>query len=186
MPRLHLLGIDDGPFHKHQREPVPIVGVLMEGCDRVECVAMTEFPVDGAKATSFLADWVRSLRLEPTVQGIVLGGITIAGLGIVDVRGLAETLATPVFVVTRRDPANHRVAEALRAAGLSDREALLEAAPPAVRLESGLYLAWAGSERAAAEAAIRGALGKSKLPEPLRVAHLIAAARVRGESRGRV
>ena len=32
----------------------------------------------------------------------------------------------------------------------------------------------------------RATLGKAQLPEPLRIAHLIAAALVSGESRGRV
>jgi endonuclease V-like protein UPF0215 family len=35
-------------------------------------------------------------------------------------------------------------------------------------------------------ALVRAALAKSGVPEPLRVAHLIARALVRGESRGRV
>ena len=81
--RPHVLGIDDGPFEKRQREPVPIVGVMMEGADLVEVIAITGFPVDGAEATAFLAEWIRGLRLRPTLQGIALGGITIAGLGVV-------------------------------------------------------------------------------------------------------
>ena len=67
--RPHVLGIDDGPFSKGQREPVPIVGVMMEGADLVEAIAVTEFPVDGADATNFLAQWIEGLRLRPTLQG---------------------------------------------------------------------------------------------------------------------
>jgi endonuclease V-like protein UPF0215 family len=72
LARPHVLGIDDGPFEKRQRAPVPIVGVMMEGADLVEAVAVTEFPVDGAGATEFLIDWIRGLRLHPTLQGIRL------------------------------------------------------------------------------------------------------------------
>ncbi len=56
--RPHVLGSDDASFHKRQRAPVPVLGVLMEDCDLVESVAVTAFPVDGDRATIFLADWI--------------------------------------------------------------------------------------------------------------------------------
>ena len=184
--RPHVLGIDDGPFEKRQREPVPIVGVMMEGADLVESIAITGFPVDGAEATAFLAEWIRGLRLRPTLQGIALGGITIAGLGVVDIEALSRDLDVPTLVVTRRDPANHRLRDAFRAAGLGERLAIVERAAAAFEVEPGLFLAHAGCTRELAARLLRALLRKSKLPEPLRVAHLVAAALARGESRGRV
>jgi uncharacterized protein len=41
--RFHVLGIDDAPFDKRQSQPVRVVGVLMEGNDLVEGVAVTEW-----------------------------------------------------------------------------------------------------------------------------------------------
>jgi endonuclease V-like protein UPF0215 family len=98
--RPHLLGIDDAPFEKRQREPVPIVAVMMEGADLVESVAVSAFAVDGDDATGFLADWIGGLRALASAQAILLGGITIAGLGVVDVEELARRLTRPVLVVT--------------------------------------------------------------------------------------
>ena len=66
-----------------------------------------------------------------------------------------------MLVVTRRNPVGSDVADALRAASLGHRLSLLERIP-------------------------RSSLAKSRLPEPLRVAHLIGQALVLGESRGRV
>ncbi len=184
--RPHILGIDDGPFEKRARREVVLVGVMMEGPDLVEGVAVTSFPVDGPDATPFLADWVEGLRLRPALQGIVLGGITLAGLAVVDIMLLSERLGLPVLVVNRRDPANHRLHEALEAAGLEDRGGIVARTPPAFEVESGLFLSHAGVERADAVALVRATLRKSALPEPLRLAHLIARATVTGESRGRV
>jgi endonuclease V-like protein UPF0215 family len=184
--RPHLLGIDDGPFEKGQQGKVPIVGVMMECGDLCEAVALTEFPIDGANATEFLTEWIEGLRFRPTLQGIVLGGITIAGLGVVDIRALARKLEVPVIVVTRRDPTNHRLHEALEATGLSERLTIVERTPPAFEAEPGLYVAHAGVERDGAQALVRATVRKAKFPEPLRVAHLIARAVVSGESRGRV
>ncbi len=181
----HVLGVDDGPFVKGQREPVPIVGVMMEGATQVEAIAITEFPVDGAQATAFLGDWISSLRLRPTLQGVVLGGITIAGLGVVDLSSLASALGVPVLAVTRRSTEDHRLREALTTAQLADRIALVDRTPPAFEAEPGLFVSHAGGARDTAERLVRATRRKSKLPEPLRLAHLIAAAVVRGESRGR-
>ena len=69
--RPHLLGIDDGPFDKSRDERVPVVGVLMEGQDLVEAVALTDFPMDGEDPAEFLADWVAGLRFASGLHGIV-------------------------------------------------------------------------------------------------------------------
>ncbi len=184
--RPHILGIDDGPFDKSASREVVVVGVMMEGSDLVESVVVTSFPVDGPEATPFLADWVSGLRLRPALQGVVLGGITLAGLAVVDMTLLSERLGLPVLVVNRRDPTNHRLHEALAAAGLEDRSGIVERTPPAFEVETGLFLSHAGIERAQAVSLVRATLSKSALPEPLRLAHLIARAMATGESRGRV
>lgn len=184
--RPHLLGIDDGPFEKGQVDPVPLVAALCEGPDLLEAVARTEFPVDGADATRFLIAWLGGLRALPSLQAVALGGITVAGLGIVDVPALAAALRVPVLVVTRRPPDNPRLRAALEAAGLPERFAIAERSPPARRTADGLYLAHAGTDEAGAQALLEASRGKAKLPEALRIAHLIATAVVRGESQGRV
>lgn len=158
----------------------------MEGGDLLESVAVTDFPVDGDDATRHLVGWIRGLRLHASLHGVLLGGITIAGLGVVDVAALAAALELPVLVVTRRDPSRNRLGEALVAAGLAERIAVIERAPPAEQTPWGVWLARAGIERPGAEALLRSTLRKSKFPEPLRVAHLIGRALVDGESRGRV
>jgi endonuclease V-like protein UPF0215 family len=183
--RPHSLGIDDGPFEKFRSTTVPIVGVMMEGPDLVEGVARTEFAVDGEDATGFLANWVEGLRFRPALQGIFLGGITIAGLGVVDLVALAERMGLPVLAVNRRDPTNHRLHDALEAAGLAHRMSLVKRAPAARRVDDHLFVAAAGIEPEEAVSWVRATRLKSEIPEPLRLAHLIARAMVTGESRGR-
>jgi endonuclease V-like protein UPF0215 family len=165
---------------------VPLVGVIMEGADRIESVAIGAFPVDGEDVTRYLAGWIGGLRTRPALQGVILGGVTIAGLAVVDVGDLADRLGLPVLVVTRRNPVGSDLAEALRSAGLDRRLALLQRLPRAFGVGEGLYLAHAGTSRAEAERLVLSCLAKSRLPEPLRVAHLIGQAIVLRESRGRV
>src|SRR5688500_10403106 len=98
--RPHMLGIDDGPFEKHRPDArAPIVGVMMEGHDLVEAVAVTEFPVDGADVTGFLAGWIRARRFAPALHGVLFGGITLAGLAVLDPNALAREVGAPVVVV---------------------------------------------------------------------------------------
>ena len=180
-----MLGIDDAPFEKGQSRPVPIVGVAMEGADLVESVAVGAFPVDGDGATAYLANWVAGLRAHASLQAVMLGGITIAGLGVVDVEDLARRLGAPVLVATRRRPSDAQLSQALRAAGLSERIAIVLRAPRAARIGDGLHLACAGAAPAEGARIALAALRKGRLPEPLRLSHLIARAIVTGESRGR-
>jgi uncharacterized protein len=193
--RPHTLGVDDAPFDKRQVGAVPIIGVAMEGNEVIESIALGEFPVDGDGATDYLATWIAGLRARPMLQAVILGGITVAGLGIIDVTALAERLGLAVLVVTRHNPARSELADALKAAGLSERLALLERIPRAYGFGEepapshrarGLYLAHAGVPRVEAERLLAATLGKARLPEPLRVAHLIGQAMVLRESRGRV
>jgi endonuclease V-like protein UPF0215 family len=91
-----------------------------------------------------------------------------------------------VLVVTRHNPARSELADALAAAGLSDQLSLLEQSSRAYGVGEGIYLAHAGVPRAEAERLLTATLGKARLPEPLRVAHLIGQAIVLRQSRGRV
>ena len=184
--RPHVLGIDDGPFEKHRHGArAPIVGVMMEGRDLVEAVAITEFPVDGDGVTGFLADWIRARRFAPALHGLIFGGITLAGLAVLDAVALARELGTPVVVVNRKGRSDAPLRGALGKAGFADRAALLERAPPSVELPGGIHASVAGGDAALAAQLIARTRAKSDLPEPLRLAHLFAHALVRGESRGR-
>jgi len=184
--RPHVLGVDDGPFAKHRRGArAPIVGVMMEGHDQVEAVAVTEFPVDGEGVTAYLAEWIRGRRFAPALQGVLFRGITIAGLAVLDPAALAAELGTPVVVVNRKPPGDAAVLRALEAADLAERGATLSRVPASVPLSGGLHAAIAGGDAALAEALVARTRAKSDLPECLRLAHLFARALATGESRGR-
>lgn len=165
---------------------MPIVAVTMEGHDLVESVAVGSFAVDGDDATGFLARWLGQLRGHASTRAVLLGGITLAGLGVVDIEALAARLSRPVLVATRRRPSDAALCRALDAAGLGERAEIVRRAPRAVAQGDGLYVAGAGVAPAEAARLVRASLGKAQLPEPLRIAHLVGRALVLGESRGRV
>jgi hypothetical protein len=157
----------------------------MEGNDLVEGIATTRFAVDGEGVTAFLAAWIGGLRFRPALQAVVLGGITLAGLAVVDVVTLAAASGLPVLVVNRRAPTNRDLEAALRAAGLASRLPVLARTPPSFAVNEHLHAACAGIARPEAEALLVAIRRKGELPEPLRLAHLVARAVATGESRGR-
>ena len=105
--RPHILGIDDGPFEKSASREVAVVGVVMEGADLVEGVALTSCPVDGPDVTAFLADCVAGLRFRPAPQRIALGGPPLAGLAVLDMDPRYQRLRLPAPDVNRRHPSHH-------------------------------------------------------------------------------
>jgi endonuclease V-like protein UPF0215 family len=159
--RPHVLGIDDGPFDKNADEKVCVVGVMMEGADLVEAVAVTHFPLDGDGAAEFLARWVTGLRFSSALHAVVLGGITIAGLGVVDIQRLARELRLPVMIVNRHPPEDDPLVGALRSAGLDERIRVVERTPSAWKLSEGLFVAHAGASREETERVLRHTLNKS-------------------------
>jgi endonuclease V-like protein UPF0215 family len=183
----HILGIDDGPVRKFEAPAAraPIVGVMMEGSVLVEGVAVTSFPVDGDEVTEFLGSWIEGLRFRPALHAVLFKGISIAGLGVIDIRGLAKRLGLPAAIVNRREPSNDRLCVALESAGLRDRISLVTDAPRARRIDGELFVSTAGANDEKIVEWILATRAKSDLPEPLRLAHLIARALATGESRGR-
>lgn len=158
----------------------------MEGATLVEGVTMNHFPIDGAEATDYLANWIETMRWREALQGIMLGGITLAGLGLVDLPSLAHRLNLPIIAATRRETTKSDLKNALHAAGLEERLPIVERAPTSQGLAPGLYISWSGTDFQTAADLTRATLNKAMMPEPLRIAHLIGAALVRGTSRGRV
>jgi len=97
--------------------------------------------------------------------------------------------APPVVTVTRRKPNLDAILAALKRKfdDWEDRWQVMrrhgtEEAPTKHRP---LYVTYVGAERAKVREALSLTTVRGALPEPLRVAHLIAAGIVRGESRGR-
>jgi len=182
----HILGIDDAPFNKKQPYEVPLVAVMMEGAILVEGVTIHSFDVDGENVTGFLADWIRKMRWFETLQGVVFGGITIAGLGIIDLRELSKLLNLPVIAVNRKPTVDDELINALRSGGYENRISIVEQTPQSIKVKEGVFISFAGTDVHEARNLVTNSLQKALVPEAVRIAHLIGAALVNGESKGRV
>ncbi len=182
------LGIDDGPFHFGDVE-VPVVGVAVQAPAYIEGVLMTHARVDGRDATERILGMVRSSRYREGLRMVLLNGIAVGGFNVIDLDGLHHELGVPIVTVTRRAPDLDAIEGALRRKfdDWEARWALIKhhRIEEVTTRHTPLHVTYVGATRSEVVEALALTTVRGALPEPLRVAHLIAAANVKGESHGR-
>ena len=182
----NVIGFDDGPFDRESDDPVAVVGAVYAGL-RFDGVLVGEVEKDGDDATERLASLIEVSRFREHLQLVMMEGIALGGFNVVDLHALSERLGLPVLVLCRREPDLEAIRSALRS-GVPNGEAKwrrIEAAGPMEPMGE-VWTQRAGLPREAAEAVIERFAVHGLMPEPVRVAHLLARAFVTGESRGRV
>lgn len=161
-----------------------MVGAVFAGL-RLEGVVSTRVRRDGRNSTSALAGLLAGTRFADHLHAVLLQGIAFAGFNVVDIHALHAACGLPVIVVVRRPPDMTAIRSALqRLPGGSRKWRLIERAGPMERV-AGLYVQRAGASPPATEDLLLRLRQHSTLPEPLRVAHLIAGGIGDGESRHR-
>lgn len=182
------LGIDDAPF-RFSDETVPVVGVVVQAPSYIEGVLTTLAEVDGHDATDRIAIMVSTSRYREGLAMVLLDGAAVGGFNVVDVDALSKVIDRPVVTITREKPNLKAIETALRRRfdDWDDRLARMRRHDvEAVRSRAGtLWVSYVGADRGAVQEALALTTVRGILPEPLRIAHLIAAGIARGESKGR-
>lgn len=180
----NVVGFDDAPFDPASRGDVRVVGAVCART-RLDGILSGRVRRDGANATEVLAGLVANSKFRGHVRAVLLQGIALAGFNVVDIHGLAGMLGVPVVVVVRRQPRLALVEAALlRTRGGARKWELVQAAGPSEKLGP-LWVQHVGIERADTMALITATTLHGNVPEPLRLAHLIAGGVTTGVSRGR-
>jgi uncharacterized protein len=181
----NVVGFDDSPFAHEHRGDVRLVGVV---CSRTRLDGILSGYVrrDGANSTERMAEMVRRSQFAQHVRAVLLQGIAVAGFNVVDVHALNAALGVPVLVVVRRPPRLGLVEKALfeRTPGAARKWRLIQRAGPVERLGE-IWVQRAGLSLDEAGALVEATTLHGNIPEPLRLAHLIAGGIERGVSRGR-
>jgi endonuclease V-like protein UPF0215 family len=209
---VNVIGFDDGPFPRTHRGDVLLVGVVCAGT-RIDGVVRGAVRRDGANATERMIELVRNSPFGH-VRAVMLQGIAVGGFNVVDVNALARELDLGVLVVMRRPPDLSAVRRALfgggrgaedrpRVRGAARKWRLIERAGPieplgpsrrAVRRHAPtgiatnaprLWIQRAGMTLDEARRLVETTTLHGNLPEPVRVAHLIAGGIATGASHGR-
>jgi endonuclease V-like protein UPF0215 family len=188
-PEIRILGFDDGPHEREKDETVPVVGVIYRGGNFLDGILRTDVTIDGTDATEKIGTLINSTRHKQQLKIVMFDGITLGGFNIVDLKQLHDMTSLPVIAINRKKPNLENVRKALeKFPDFQARWQMIEHAGEikSFRLPKGkvFYQAIGLTDEETREV-IKLSTTHSFLPEPLRVAHLIATAIVKGESEGR-
>lgn len=184
---VRVLGIDDSPF-RFRDERAIVIGALVRVPNYLESVMKTEVVVDGTDATANLAEMISRSRYKDQIEAVMLDGITFAGFNIVDIEQLSKSTNTPIVTVTRNKPDLDKMRSAL-SKHFDDWESRFELITKLelrkVKTEHNpVFVSSYGGDEHELDALVVAAIVRGAVPEPIRIAHLIASALVRGESYG--
>jgi endonuclease V-like protein UPF0215 family len=195
-PQFRVLGIDDGPF-SFSDATVPVVGVVVRK-GYVDAVLKTEVAVDGDDSTRVLTSFVKGSGYSGQLEAVMLDGASLGGFNVVDICALSKDTGLPVLTVTRDRPNMGKIRRALEKLGSApgfgrrpmpdwkERLALLESTR-LVEVDTGhkpIYIGFAGISEPEAKGIVTASTLRGSMPEPVRLAHIIASALVTGRSRG--
>jgi endonuclease V-like protein UPF0215 family len=186
---IRILGFDDGAFTAKSNQLVPVIGVIYRGGKILDGALKTEVLVDGSEATDKIVKLINSSRHKQQLKVIMFDGITLAGFNMVDVKEVHEKTNIPVIVINRKRPDLKKVKDALK--NFVDFENRWKAVENAGEIKECLlndkkiFFQSIGMDDETAKEVIRLSSTRGYIPEPLRVAHLLVTAFVKGESYGR-
>ena len=184
---IRILGVDDSPFPSHTNEEVMLVGTVFRAGNWLDGVLSTYIHGDGTDGTEKITEMVKNSRNLGQLGVIMLDGITFGGFNLVNIRMIFESTGVPVIVIMRKLPNFERIKKALkRFDDWEKRWANVLEAGKVYKVDNteSIYIQVYGIEREDAEDIVRLSTTRSAIPEPVRVAHIIAAGIVTGESKG--
>lgn len=175
---LRIVGVDDGPFsaRRGRLARTILVAVLLEG-PRITDLRVGTIEVDGVDVHRVLLSLLNTLSYDV----VMLSGVSFGGFNLVDIKELAVRTGKPVIAVIRERPNNKAVRGALRKhfEDWRRRWRVVENAGPLyscrpVAEEPRLYFEVRGASPVFARRVIASASLISRLPEPVRVAGIVA------------
>ncbi len=175
------VGFDDG-FTSLKEERAHLVGCVTAGC-RVEGFLHTKIKVDGFDVSERIAEIVSTSKFGKQIVCIFLYGLTFAGMNVADLNYISEKTGKAVVSVLKKRSSPERLKIPAEKAGEFERRfKLLEKAGEPVRVGN-VYVHFSGCGLEEVKAYLRASTCIGKIPECLRIAHLVASALAYGESK---
>lgn len=173
------MGVDDGPYHCGSRETL-IVMTLYRLDGYLDAVMTGKVTTDGEDSASRIADILSNSRYLKQVRCIMSDGACLAGFNVLDIDELYERTSIPVITVSNETPNTESMMTALKN-NFGDWERKLELItdhpPRELELGDGVcYVREKGITPEAADDAVRRCTVRGRVPEPVRLAHMIASA----------
>lgn len=174
--KIPVIGVEDGSFRKGVTRKAKLVAVLFLET-KIEDVHITDVTVDGMDATEALLKMVEGWSFG----AVLLSGVSFAGFNIIDPTLVHEGCGKPVVVMSRTRPDNVAVKRALRRhfKDWKMRWSIFEKLGKVYEVQvvdgaEPVYIEVVGETVEWARSLIQAFSFWGRMPEPLRVARLIA------------
>lgn len=181
---IRILGIDDSPFKKFKKGNILVIGTIFRGGTLLDGILTTKVSIDGNNSTKKLIHMINSSKFKPQLRCILLNGIALAGFNVVDIEELNKKTKIPVIVVIRKYPDFKKIEETLKKINKHKKYKLIHKAGPVEQVGK-IYIQKKGISLEKTKHILKLTCTRSLIPEPIRVAHLIASGVITGESKGK-
>jgi len=186
--QIRLLGIDDAPFAFTDKYGM-VIGTVMRGGDYLECVLRGQVEIDGNDATRTCIEMIEKTRHRKQLKAMMIDGAALGGFNIVNIDDIYSSTNLPVITITRDDPNFDKIKLALQKNfdDWKERWTIIKKGDlhKVKTLHNPIYVKCSGISFDEAEEIIKLSTIRGVIPEPIRVAHLIASGITRGESYGK-
>jgi hypothetical protein len=188
MKDVRVLGVDDSYFVPHSSGRVPVVGVVMRLSGYIDGFLVRSVEIDGVDATESIVDMFNS-KYGKDIRVVMTQGITMGGFNIIDMNFLHALTGVSVIVISRKQPDFAAMKTALRQ-NFVDWESRYELLKQneMYRVKNGdgeIWVQSAGISLPDVKEILQKSTIRGTIPEPVRLAHLIASALYFGESKGK-
>lgn len=176
---LKLVGVDDGKFHAFMREKIQytiLCAVLMQN-QKILDIKLSKIQVDGFDATEKLIYILEKFSAD----AVILSGITFAGFNIIDPFQIYKKYNMPIIIISTKKPNNFSMLKALRSHfhDWMERWEIIENLGSIYSTitkpgDPEIYFEVIGENSVWAEMVLRECSRLCRIPEPVRVAGIIA------------
>ena len=186
--QIRLIGVDDSPFSFTDKYGM-VIGVVMRGGEYVESVMRRHVHIDGKDSTFVCIDMIKKTRHRKQLKAMLLDGIALGGFNVVNIEDVFNSTNLPVITITRDKPDFEKIKVALKKnfEDWEHRLAIMENGRiyKVETKHNPIYVKCTGIDIEEAKEIIKISTIRGVVPEPIRMAHLIASGITRGESYGK-
>ncbi|MFO7792874.1 MAG: DUF99 family protein [Candidatus Saliniplasma sp.] len=186
--KLRVIGIDDAPF-EFKDDDVLVVGSIVRAPNYLEGILSTRVKVDGVDATDKLIQMISSSRFADQPYMVLTDGAALGGFNLIDLKKLWKETGIPAVSISRDEPDFESIKRAMKEhlPGWRDKYKKIKSGK-IYKIETEhkpIFVQVEGSTISEVERIIKLFTIRGRIPEPIRMSHIVASGIVRGESKGK-
>lgn len=179
--QIRVIGFDDAPFVRHSNQPVSVAGIVCSQT-RFEGMLWGQIRTDGWNSTQQIAQMLLASKFHPQVHLVLLDGISMGGLNLINLPYLARQIQLPCVAVMRKLPNIEKMKAAIFRLPHAEKRLQILAKAGEIYVYPPFYFQVYGLSEKITARVLQRLTDTGNVPEALRLAHLITAAVINGES----